>query len=379
MKIINLKAEGFRSLKSIDWSPGDLNVLIGPNAGGKSNLLQLLKMLCISAQGGLGKFIKKDGMQSLVWNGVSETIKINLESTFNISKSVFTADLSYQKANNSCIIENEQLSIDGKYKISRSSVGGTINDSHSEIILTKDFVKNEFALHRCIKPLIEDVKTADFQKQLSSWKIFNYLDVSSQSKVRQPTKTSYETELDSDGENFVGFLHSLYEENSDFRDEINTAMKAAFPHFKELTFSPGGGDGTIQFGIQWEDMKKPHLAYVLSDGTLRFLYLITILAQPEPPALIAIDEPETGLHPKMLPIIAEYAAAASRKTQIIISTHSPEMLSAFGDRQKDVTVTVAEWQDGQTQLRVLSGENLAYWLKNYTLGELFQSGELEGM
>ena len=109
------------------------------------------------------------------------------------------------------------------------------------------------------------------------------------------------------------------------------------------------------------------------------MYLLTILADPDPPALIAIDEPEAGLHPRMLPIIAEYALEASRRTQVILATHSPEMLSAFGKRQSEVTVTVAQWEEGQTKLKTLEGEKLDYWLKEYTLGELFRSGELEDM
>ncbi len=93
--------------------------------------------------------------------------------------------------------------------------------------------------------------------------------------------------------------------------------------------------------------------------------------------MIAIDEPETGLNPSIFPIIAEFAIEASNRTQLIFSTHSPEFLDAFRDTVP--TTTVLEWHDGQTDLRVLSGETLAYWLKQYTLGELYRSRELEAM
>jgi predicted ATPase len=95
------------------------------------------------------------------------------------------------------------------------------------------------------------------------------------------------------------------------------------------------------------------------------------------PSLIAIDEPETGLHPSMLPIVAEYARDASERTQVILTTHSPEFLDAFRDNPP--TTTVVEWRDGETNLRLLAGDELDYWLKNYTLGELYRSRELEGM
>ena len=124
-------------------------------------------------------------------------------------------------------------------------------------------------------------------------------------------------------------------------------------------------------------MKREQSAADLSDGTLRFLFLLTVLASPDPPPVIAIDEPETGLHPAMLPIIAEYAVDAALRAQVIITTHSPQMLDAFTD--KNPTTTVTKWQDGETVLQNLSGDDLAYWLKEYTLGTLFKSGELERM
>ena len=92
--------------------------------------------------------------------------------------------------------------------------------------------------------------------------------------------------------------------------------------------------------------------------------------------MVAIDEPETGLHPAMLPIVAEYAVQASSRTQVIFTTHSPSLLDAFGDHVP--TTTVVGWADGCTTLSVLSGAELDYWLKKeYTLGELYRSGQLE--
>jgi predicted ATPase len=101
------------------------------------------------------------------------------------------------------------------------------------------------------------------------------------------------------------------------------------------------------------------------------------LANPSPPALIAIDEPETGLHPSMFPIVAEYARDASSRSQVILTTHSPVFLDAFGE---DVpTTTVVERREGETILRTVSGSELSCWLKEYTLGELFRSRDLEAI
>ena len=115
----------------------------------------------------------------------------------------------------------------------------------------------------------------------------------------------------------------------------------------------------------------------LSDGTIRFLYLLAILGNPDPPPLICIDEPEIGLHPSMLPIVAEHAAEAALRTQVVLTTHSAELLTAFGDT--NLTTTVVSWHNGETILRTLAQDRLAYWLNDYTLGELYRSNELESM
>jgi predicted ATP-dependent endonuclease of OLD family len=102
-----------------------------------------------------------------------------------------------------------------------------------------------------------------------------------------------------------------------------------------------------------------------------------VLASPEPATLIAIDEPETGLHPSMLPIVAEYAAEAAERTQVIMTSHSPVFLDAFS--QGAAQVTLLHWEDGQTRLFPLKPETLSKWLERYRLGELFTSGELEAL
>ena len=129
--------------------------------------------------------------------------------------------------------------------------------------------------------------------------------------------------------------------------------------------------------VRWKSLKREQSTAELSDGTLRFLFLLTVLASPSPAPLIAIDEPETGLHPAMLSLVAEYAADAADRSQVIITTHSPQFLDAFAGIRP--TTTIATWEHGETVLQTLNGETLDYWLKEYSLGSLFKSGELEQM
>ena len=141
----------------------------------------------------------------------------------------------------------------------------------------------------------------------------------------------FEEQVDPDGQNLVTVLHTLYSGNRDFKKAVDWAMRAAFGEdYEELVFSPAA-DQRIQFRIRWRSLHRAQSAADLSDGTLRFLLLLTILSSPSPAPVIAIDEPETGLHPSMFPIIAEFAVEASRRSQIIFTTHSPQFLDAFNE------------------------------------------------
>lgn len=216
-----------------------------------------------------------------------------------------------------------------------------------------------------------------FQKYLSSWLILDDFHTDKEAVVRQAIVTRYDERLEPDGQNVVAVLHTLYSRVKKFKDAIDEAMLAAFGgEYKELVFAPAF-EQRIQLAIRWSGLDELQSSASLSDGTLRFLFLITALAQPNPPALIAIDEPETGLHPSMMRIIAEYAQEASRHTQVVLTTHSPALLDAFTDAQP--SVTVCELKDGATVLKNLDGEALKYWLERYSLGELQQSGQLEAM
>ena len=183
-------------------------------------------------------------------------------------------------------------------------------------------------------------------------------------------------EINPDAGNFAGVLHTLYTQDGEFKEAIDDGMKAAFDEYVELRFFPAAQD-RIQLGLKWKSLKGVQSADALSDGTLKLLMMLTILAHPKPPPLIAIEEPEAGLHPRMFAIVAEYAAAAAHKCQVVFTTHSPQFLDAF--RAQTPTMTVARWEEGQTQLNTLDGDKLKHWLNDFSLGSMFKSGGLEAM
>ena len=247
-----------------------------------------------------------------------------------------------------------------------------------ELLSQEDlFSDEETLLSAASGPFTGNWVITSFQKQLASWAVYHDLDVSKDSVIRQSAVARVEKSVEPDGQNLVAVLHTLYTNQREFKKEINNAMRAAFgSDFEELIFPPAA-DQRIQLRVRWKSLKREQSAADLSDGTLRFLLLLTILGSLSTASLIAIDEPETGLHPSMLPIIAEYAYEASRHSQVIITTHSPQFLDAFGDKRPATTVT--KWENGETKLKTLDTQELDYWLKEYSLGTLFTSGELEGM
>lgn len=392
MKITKLHIEGFRSLRDVIWSPGDLNVIIGSNGTGKSNLLRFLELISVSAQGKLGKYIQSlGGMDPIVWDGVAISIKFVMETspTIEIDPEQYELELVRLGAGSSYKIENERLINSYKQKkgteakpfkfLERHAKKATIfNEKERKFVTPEEYVSDEESLLSLASgPFAKNHFIPPFQKELAAIAVYRDLNTSMDAPIRQSVISRMEERVDPDGQNLISVLHTLYTGNREFKNDINAAMQAAFgDDFEELIFPPAA-DQRVQLRVRWKSLKREQSAAELSDGTLRFLFLLTVLASPSLAPIIAIDEPETGLHPSMLPLVAEYAVAASRRSQIILTTHSPQFLDAFVDIKP--TTTVAKWADGQTTLQTLQEDALDYWLKEYSLGNLFQSGELEQM
>ena len=327
MGIQKLEIKGFRSLRDVAWEPGRLNVIIGPNASGKSNLLRALSLLQKAVQGDLSQeIVRMGGLAPLLWNGEAQEI--------------------------AWVVRTDPLE-EGRDPI-------------------KEALTYELRLQQRGTTSALRVDNA-----LAGWSIYHDFRVDQQAPLRQSAVTRMEQRVAPDGQNLVPVLHTLYTGNREFKKALDEAMRAAFgPEYEEMVF-PTVADQRVQLCIRWRSLCTEQSAADLSNGTIRFLLLCAILANPDPGALIAIDEPEVGLHPSMLPVIAELAEDAADRTQVILTTHSPQLLDAFTSEPPVTTVT--QWVDGATRLAVVDGEELRRWLKEYSLGALFRSGELEGM
>ena len=392
MKIVQLDIQGFRSLKNVSWRPGDLNVVIGPNGSGKSNLLRMLEMISASAQGQTAKYIQREGgISALLWDGKFPILSFSF-STLPASFAedvvpkhgvTYSTQIARLGLGNVYTIEQEQIETNrgGVIYLQRTGRDKASFGPKASQRVTADALETETALSFTATPFFSsdyDKRIQHLQKDLSNWFIYQHVSVDYNAPIRRSPVSRLEQRVSSDGQNLINVIHTLYTSNRKFEQDINEAMFAAFGiDYDKFIFPPDAGDQRVQMRLRWKTLSRDQSTADLSDGTLRFLFLITVLAAPNPPPLIAIDEPETGLHPSMLPIIAEFAVEASRRTQVIFTTHSDQFLDAFRDTKP--TTTVAKWENGETTLTTLNGEELDYWLKDYTLGSLFRSGELENM
>lgn len=390
MWIRRLSISGYRSLREIAWEPDRLNVLIGPNNAGKSNLLRALTLPQRSAEGKLpDAVLQEGGIGSLLWDGQATEVRWDLESELsNGAPGLPRYELVLRRlgATGGYRIEQELLADYARVRSGEKPQPFKFLERDSRHAVTWDQQERRLAAHEGSVPDDQTLLSLvagpfshpallAFRNDLASWRMYGSIRVDPASQVRQPAVARLEQSLAPDGSNLIPLLHTLYSGKRAFKRTVDAAMLAAFGEdFEELVFPPAA-DQRIHLRVRWAALKTEQTAADLSDGTLRFLALLAILANPDPGGLIAIDEPETSLHPRMFRVIADLAGEAALRTQVILSTHSPQLLDALAEQGP--TTTVTRVQDGATRLDRLDGGELQRWLKEFTLGDLFTSGELE--
>lgn len=394
MTIQRLEIRGFRSLRHIEWEPGPLNVLIGPNGSGKSNLLRALVLLKSAAEGKLNTTLKEmDGIQAVLWDGQAKELEFRLRTDpvddgKDSERDALSYELNLDPVGRTSAYRVEREMLGNRYRYDRNEARDVFKflertPGHAVMFnLEQRRLESPPGLYDETETLLAQVSDpanypvhAAFRRRLMDYQIYHDIHVDANSEMRRAALLRRETRVEPDGSNLVNVLHTLYSTDREFKTELHQAMLAAFgPDFEELVFPPAE-DNRIQLRVRWRSLRREQSARDLSDGTLRFLLLIALLAPSDLPPVVAIDEPETGLHPRMLPIVAEFAEQAARRTQVILTTHSPQFLNAFS-QQADIA-TITDWQEGGTLMRRLAPDELGRWLEHYQLGDLWLSGELE--
>jgi predicted ATPase len=353
---------GFCSLKDVVLEPGHLTLLIGPNGAGKSNLLQALRLIPLLRTRSLQSYVANHGFgAALLHYGPKSTEAIEIGILISDQGSSYRYDarlafasddsLYFQTENAAC------LHPDGSWVI--SSLGGGHRES------------------KLLEANPDDQTVAAVNWWLSRMTFYHFHDTSAQSKLRTHARREDDRYPCSDGSNLAAYLLRLKESDQDADrkswQRINRHCRHIAPVIKEL--DPVAINNSVR--LDWIDDRDQRFGcHQFSDGTLRALALITVLSQPTAklPRLISIDEPELGLHPSAIALIAELCRSISRHTQIILSTQSTELLDHFSADE----VVVVESDHGETRLTRLSSDALQRWLEDYSLSELYNKGVIGG-
>jgi predicted ATPase len=213
-----------------------------------------------------------------------------------------------------------------------------------------------------------------FRRQLASSTFYHVLNVDPRSPVRLPQPLKPASLPGEDGEDLISCLFNLRETQRDRFEAVEDAMRSAFPGFIRLEFPPVAA-GILSMTWKEENFTSPLFMNQLSEGTLRFLWLTTLLQSPGLTAVTLLDEPEVSLHPELLSLLADLMREASSGTQIIVATHSDRLIR-FLQPAEVAVLDLAE--DGTTAATWADTMDLDQWLSEYTLDQVWSMGRLGG-
>lgn len=364
----SVEVEGYKSIRSARIELGPINVLIGANGTGKSNLLGLFGMLAALADRRLQLHVSlQGGANALLHFGRKRTASLRIGLRFEgyEYKAVLVATANDTLTFDSELVAKTLAVADG-YTATR--ILGAPEYSH-EHLGSKESIFDDPA------PGYEDPEGHAALAAMRTWRRFHFHDTGRASPMKQKRNLDDNQVLRSEGDNLAPFLRALHTTSPGAYHRIVTAVRSVAPFFDDFVLEPDAiNPSQIQLGWRHASSDEYFSIDALSDGTLRFICLATLLLQPKLPSLIVIDEPELGLHPFAIEQLAALVRAASSKTQILLATQSVTLLDQFQANE----VVVTENVKGESSFKRLDEAALAEWKQEYSLGELWLKNVLGG-
>ena len=354
--------KGFKSIAAIEeLKLNAINIVIGANGAGKSNFIEVFSFLHALRQGRLQDYvIKANGAERFLHFGSKVTDAIYLQVFFEGKKNGYSIKLIATNADE--LIPKEERGYYWQHPYPEPMnewmwpIGKEAGISGQE--------PSRIALH--------------VQKHFDRWRLYHFHDTSASAPMRRRTNDLHDNRyLREDGSNLAAFLYLLREKHPTAYSLIRRTVRLVAPFFDDFQLAPQKLNPEA-IRLEWKHRNSEAYYDIssLSDGTLRFMALATLFLQPEEyrPSVILVDEPELGLHPAAITLLASLVKQASVKTQVILSTQSSLLLDHFQPED----VLVADLVDGATQLTRPDSSRLADWLQDYSLGQLWEKNEIGG-
>lgn len=384
MLIRRLKVSGLLSFgpQGIDLPLEGLNVLIGPNGSGKSNLLEVLALLR-AAPSSLPEPVKEmGGVKDWLWKGPASPREAVIDAVLDYPRSGHAVRHVLQITENGGRFEVADERIEDEKPQSGQSDAHfyyrfqqghpVLNDlSQKQRSLRRESVKPEQSILSQVRDPESFPVLSWLQDQYERIRLYRNWAFGPAALWRREQSAHGRSDVLSDGGENLALVLSKFRTGA--RNELVESLKKLFTGIQDFHLTVEGGN-VLLFLEESGGREIP--ATRLSDGTLRYLSLLAILLHPNPPPLVAIEEPELGLHPDVLPHIAELLVAASQRMQLVVTTHSRMLVDALTDRPSCVVVCSNE--NGESHFERLDEALLKEWLEKYSLGDLWSMGELGG-
>jgi predicted ATPase len=366
--ITNIEVKGFKSFRDISIPLGPINVLIGANGSGKSNLISLFRMLNYMIEGRLQEYIGRvGGANSLLYYGGKTTSGIEIKLAFSVTGREEEYHSRLAEANPDTLIFTEEKPIwqpRGDVPQKEIKLGAGYKES---LLFTKDHSLGVYI----------------FFETLLKYRVFQFHDTSDSARIRLNGPIDHNQYLYGDASNLAAYLYMLKKTEVYFYNQIVDTIRLVAPHFSDFELEPQELNSNFIM-LKWREVGNDYIfgPHQIPDGLLRFMALATLLRQPrkELPKVIIIDEPELGLHPAALTILAAMIRSASHFSQIVLATQSVSLVENF--EPKDIVVLERQKVEGrnefETIVRRVEEEKLAGWLKDYSIGELWEKNILGG-
>ncbi|ACK64708.1 SMC domain protein [Rippkaea orientalis PCC 8801] len=359
-----IELKGYKSIKDLTLELDKINILIGANGSGKSNFISFFKLLrwMMQTPGQFQYFVgKSGGANSLLFDGAEVTPQLtaSLEFETEVGSNEYCMRLSHAASDTFIFVEE-------KYRFSRNTYDNKA--SWKEL----DAGHKESKLIDVAQGVDKTAQTILFL--LQNCVVYQFHNTSETARIRQRWDIEDNRYLREDGANLASFLLRIRESNYKVYSRIVQTIRLIAPFFLDFVLEPVANSVILQWREQGTDLIfSSHQA---SDGTLRTMALVALLLQPEQdlPSVIILDEPELGLHPYAINIVAGLLQSISHKTQIIMATQSAMLIDCFEPED----IIIVERRDRQSRFWRQNSEQLKDWLQEYSLSELWDKNVIGG-